>query len=72
MAINEAGGNLKVDGKYGHKTLQAINSVDSKKLFDAFQQKRIDHYNKVVRDDPKQRDFIKGWINRTNRIRFEN
>ena len=39
---------IKVDGKLGNNTLKAINSEDSKKLFDEYKKARIKYYEDLV------------------------
>lgn len=71
QSLNSLGANLTVDNVMGSKTIKAINEADSRKLFDAYHQNRIDYYMQVVKEDPSQKVFLKGWIERVNRIKFE-
>jgi lysozyme family protein len=63
---------LKVtpDAIIGSKTLQAINSCDSKMLFNTLKQMRTDRYNRIVAANPSQKKFIKGWMNRVKCIEY--
>jgi lysozyme family protein len=68
---NEFGWSLLVDGVSGPKTLAAINGTNPKLLFDAYKKARVDFYNAIVRNDPTQSKFIRGWINRVNSFVWE-
>ena len=46
--LKSMGNSLTIDGKIGPKTIELINSQDSKKLFDKYKQARIDYYQKLV------------------------
>ena len=46
--LNSMGYTLSVDGNIGSKTVEAINSVSSKKLFKKYKQARIDYYQLLV------------------------
>ncbi|MFI3268031.1 MAG: glycosyl hydrolase 108 family protein, partial [Rikenellaceae bacterium] len=58
--------NLEVDGILGSKTINLINSINPDKLHDKLLDKREQHYYNLGNKDPKQKQFIKGWIN--NRV----
>ena len=55
---------LAEDGIMGPKTLEATNKVDAKKLFDLLHAEKVDFYNQIVKNDPSQQTFLKGWLNR--------
>jgi lysozyme family protein len=59
------------DGLVGNKTLEAINAHDSKDLFEKLKAKREDKYHRIVANNPSQKKFIKGWINRLNSIDYQ-
>ena len=69
--LNEMGANLTVDGAFGQKTLDAINSVDSKELFDKFQANRKQYYQDIIQKNSKLKKYEKGWNNRVNSIKYE-
>ena len=62
---------VSVDGVVGTKTLEAINAHDQKDLYDKLKAKRVDRYNKIVENNPSQKKFIKGWMNRVNCINYQ-
>ena len=66
--LNGKGKNLAVDGYIGENTNRAANSVDEKWLVREIQKSRAEHCDRIVDQDPKQREFIKGWFNRINDI----
>lgn len=66
--LNRKGKNLAVDGYIGEYTNSAVNSVDEKWLAREIQKARAEHCDRIVDQDPKQREFIKGWFKRINDI----
>lgn len=56
------------DGKVGVRTLNAINSADPQKLFEQLQNARTEYVNAIVRRNPSQKIWLKGWVNRINSI----
>jgi lysozyme family protein len=62
---------VTADGIVGNITLGAINSANQKELFDKIFNARIRFVNNIVRRDPTQAEYINGWINRINSIKFE-
>lgn len=61
---------VAVDGIVGKDTLNAINTADPKTLFDKIHAKRIEFVEDIVRRNPSQSRFIRGWKNRINAIIF--
>lgn len=61
---------VKADGIVGPKTLQALNLRDSRQLFDQIKAARHDFLSSIVRNDPSQQRFLKGWTSRLDRIGF--
>ncbi len=59
------------DGKVGAKTLAAINNYpNQKELFDKIKQRRLDHFAAIVKNNPSQKVFYKGWCNRVNSLKW--
>lgn len=59
------------DGIVGPKTLDAINNFKTQKdLFDKIKQLRINFVYSIVKNNPSQKKFLKGWLNRINDIKF--
>lgn len=55
-----------VDGFIGRKTLKAINNSNPDKLLADIIDARLKFVNAIVERNPKQKIFLKGWINRIN------
>lgn len=63
---------LKVDGRFGPKTWDALNNMANEtlflqRLFELCEQK----YKRIVSNNPGQRVHLKGWLNRVNSLRRE-
>jgi lysozyme family protein len=61
---------LKEDGVVGNQTLTAVNLVDQKKLFNEVFEARKKFFHDVVRNNPEQKRFLKGWLNRLDDFKF--
>lgn len=62
--------NIEVDGVFGAKTLDAINKSNQSRLFQNIKQDRKEFIQLLVRRDPSQQVFYKGWMNRINSFFF--
>lgn len=56
------------DGIAGSKTIAAINAVKPDILFEKLRSKRLLFYNNIVKSNPSQYKFLKGWTNRVNAL----
>lgn len=61
---------LKEDGIVGPVTLSAVNAQPAQELFQKLQTAKIDFVEDIVRRDPSQARFIKGWKRRINGLKF--
>lgn len=61
---------VAVDGIVGNDTLTAINTADQSSLFDKIRNRRIEFVENIVKRDPSQARFLKGWKNRINSLTF--
>lgn len=61
---------VAVDGIVGNNTLTAINTAGQRDLFDRIHGKRIEFIENIVKRDPSQARFLKGWKNRINSLTF--
>lgn len=61
---------LEVDGIVGNQTLTAINLANQKLFFNAIFEARKKFFNDIVKNNPSQRKFLKGWLNRLNDFKF--
>lgn len=62
---------VNADGVIGPKTVDAINKQDSKTLFDKLKLNRRTYFEGIVRANPSQQKFLKGWMNRINSFVFK-
>lgn len=60
---------VRPDGCVGPVTLAAINSSDPDELYGRIMSARVAWYERIVRNDPSQRRFLKGWMNRLERLK---
>lgn len=66
-ALNFIGEDLKVDGKFGPVTLQAINrnvQRDFNTFMKALNGLQFMHYYNIIEKDPTQKIFARGWLRR--------
>lgn len=59
---------VKADGIIGDVTLKALNARSPLPLFGALKQARIKFLETIVKNDPSQKVYLKGWLGRVNRI----
>lgn len=63
---------VKVDGIVGPKTLHALNSyAPREELFSLIHYARVNFIEDIIRRNPKQSKFRKGWLRRINAITFD-
>ena len=62
---------VTVDGQVGAKTIAALNGCEQSELFKKIWLARRYFLNGIVERDPKQKRFIKGWLNRLNDFKFK-
>lgn len=61
---------VAVDGIVGNDTLTAINIAVQRSLFDKIRSRRIEFVENIVKRNPTQSRFLKGWKNRINSLIF--
>lgn len=61
---------VDADGIVGKQTINAINSEEQKKLFDNIYNEREKYYNNICSNNPSQKVFLKGWMNRLKEFEF--
>lgn len=61
---------VAVDGIVGNDTLTAINIAGQRSLFAKIHSSRIEFVENIVKRDPSQARFLKGWKNRINSLTF--
>lgn len=65
-ALRRIGFNVKIDGDIGPKTLTATNSADASALFEALHAEHRNFLVRITQNDPSQKVFLQGWLNRIN------
>ena len=68
-ALASLGADIKVDGKVGNKTLNALNKYDTDELRAAILAQRKDFYDNIIEKDASQKKFQKGWFNRLEALK---
>lgn len=61
---------VQADGIVGPKTLAAINAQKPEAFFNLIKNRREQFFNTIVKKDPSQKVFLKGWLRRLNSINF--
>lgn len=62
---------VKDDGIVGPKTLDTLNNYpDQSELFKKLWLRRKQHFEDIVKADPTQDVFLKGWLNRLNDFKY--
>lgn len=61
---------VQADGIVGPKTLAAINAQKPEAFFNLIKNRREQFFNTIVKKDPSQKVFLKGWMRRLNSINF--
>lgn len=61
---------LKEDGIAGPKTIAAVNAQNPKDFHAKLFAIRTQFLNNIVKNDPSQKKFIKGWLNRLNDFKY--
>ena len=62
---------VSVDGAVGEKTIAAINNYpNQKELFQKLWNRRKKHFEDIVKNNPKQKKFLNGWLNRLNAFKW--
>lgn len=63
---------LKVtaDGIVGPKTLNALNRLNQRQVFEELFRERKMFFESIVKNNPGQKVFLKGWLNRLNTFKY--
>ena len=61
---------VEADGIVGQQTITAVNKQKPADLFARIKASRVEFLNNIVKNDPSQRVFLKGWLNRLNDLKF--
>jgi lysozyme family protein len=60
---------VAVDGKLGEQTLKTAKTLDPRRLALQLCDRREERYHAIVRANPTQQKFLRGWLNRLNDLR---
>lgn len=63
-SINDMGGDIKVDGILGSKTIAGANKFNGEQLLHHFQERLKDFFQKLASNRPDSKRFLNGWLNR--------
>lgn len=61
---------VTADGLVGPKTLAALNAQKPEAFFNLIKNRREQFFYSIVKRDPSQKVFLKGWLRRLNSINF--
>jgi lysozyme family protein len=70
-ALNDLGKQVTIDGVIGPLSLKAVSELPNDKLTAACLSVRESFYTALAAENPSQGVFLKGWLNRTARVRQE-
>lgn len=59
------------DGIMGKQSLKILNTGDKQFLFNNLKGRREQFFLNIVKGDPSQEKFLKGWLNRNNSFKFK-
>ncbi|MDO5858996.1 glycosyl hydrolase 108 family protein [Myroides odoratimimus] len=62
---------VTADGIVGSKTIAALNATDQQKLFNDVYKAREKFIHDIVKNNPTQQRFLKGWLNRLKDFKYE-
>ena len=61
---------VTADGVVGEKTINALNGANQRYIYNKVWQARKEFYEKIVKNNPSQSKWLKGWLNRLNDLKF--
>jgi lysozyme family protein len=70
VLVDTTGKKILIDGRIGPQTIALANQVQPKVLFDNYKQARLEFYSNIVANNPGQKKFLKGWLNRLNSFQY--
>lgn len=68
-ALNEQGYDIEDDGILGNQTFQSLMNSDIHTLVLDMITKREEFYYRIVENNPPQKIFLKGWLNRISNVK---
>lgn len=61
---------VEADGIVGDKTISEINVANPKLLFSRLHVGRVEYVKSIVKRNPSQKIWLRGWLNRINDIKY--
>lgn len=61
---------VPADGVVGAKTINALNGANQRDIYNKVWQARKEFYEKIVKNNPSQSKWLKGWLNRLNDLKY--
>ena len=61
---------VTADGVIGPKTIEALNATNQEHLFNEIKSERVKFYENIVKNNPSQKRFLNGWMNRLNQFKY--
>ncbi len=61
---------VPADGVVGDKTINALNSANQRIIYNKVWEARKQFYYNIVKNNPSQSKWLKGWLNRLNDLKF--
>lgn len=61
---------VPADGKVGQKTINALNASNQRIIYNKVWEVRKQFYYNIVKSNPSQSKWLKGWLNRLNDLKF--
>ena len=61
---------VPADGKVGNVTINALNASNQRIIYNKVWQARKQFYYNIVKNNPSQSKWLKGWLNRLNDLKF--
>lgn len=68
--LNKLGARLEIDAKIGPKTLEAIRRFPANVIHDCLKVARSGFYEQIIKANPSQEIFRKGWVKRLSHFPF--
>lgn len=73
VLVEQFGSKIDIDGRVGVQTLNAmldvLKKVSAEELAERYNDRRELYYKRIVENNPSQKVFFKGWMNRLNKVR---
>lgn len=61
---------VTADGIVGNVTINTLNSTNQRIIYNKVWEARKEFYEKIVKNNPSQSKWLKGWMNRLNDLKF--